>query len=247
MYMTLNESYQNYKNNKISLEELKSITLESVFREKYYFKLYQYSEDELNDFILIFNRYLTRIIKKYDESKGYYQVYIHFTVDTIKRAKYFKSIKKESKETVLLNYAIEEAALTICDEEPKYYSSKSPKLDIDFKKIIKTNNQKKLSTQQRMKIIILKSCYYLSDDHLNSICEEFDISFDEMKKDIDKIKKTLKNKCLLKNRKNQNKNYIFHMEYIFLLSHQKCQRCRTYSKHHFCMFLTYEALTIRHR
>ena len=73
-----------------------------------------------------------------------------------------KSVKEKSKDVALTNYAIEEASFELQEKEPEYSSSK--KLEIDFEALVETENQKKLSMKQRLKIVLLKCCFYLSDE-----------------------------------------------------------------------------------
>ncbi len=226
---TLSDIYHAYKTKKISYEELKSKTLETVFKEKYYYNIHMYNNDDLVDLILFFNKYLEKIIDKYDEKRSSYAVYIRNSVELIKKAKFYRNLRKSSAEDVIQNYAFEEATLSI--NEPEYYYNSKSKLDIDFENMVKTPKQKKLSIESRIKIIVLKSCYYLSDDNLYNICEEFNIPYGEMKELVEKVKSSLVLKSKKYTAKSQNKTRIYFLQNRYKAELEKIKKgSLTYEK-----------------
>lgn len=211
MYMNLlNQNYQNYKQKKVSIDELKSKTLEFIFTEKYYFNVYKETEDELNDLILALEKILTKTILTYDEKRCTYSCYIRNTIDFLKKARYYRKVKEKSKNEALINYAIEEASIVLQEKENEYTSSK--KLEINFKDIVQTENQKSLSMEQRLKIILLKCCFYLSEENIFEICQEYQLPYKEIKKDIDIVKEALEKRNQKFIKKNQNKNRIYFLK-----------------------------------
>ena len=91
---TLSDIYHAYKTKKISYQELKSKTLETVFKEKYYYNIHMYNNDDLVDLILFFNEYLEKIIDKYDEKRSSYAVYIRNSVGLIKKQSFIEIYEK---------------------------------------------------------------------------------------------------------------------------------------------------------
>ena len=230
MYMaTLSDIYHAYKTKKISYEELKSKTLETVFKEKYYYNIHMYNNDDLVDLILFFNEYLEKIIDKYDEKRSSYAVYIRNSVGLIKKAKFYRNLRKTSAENVIQNYAYEDAYISVGEAE-HYYNTRS-KLNLDFEDIVKTPKQKKLSIEDRIKIIILKSCYYLSDDNLYNICEDFNIPYDEMKELVETVKATLTIKSKIYTAKTQNKARVYFLQNRYKTELEKIKKgSLTYEK-----------------
>ena len=58
--------YENFKKGKISREELKKQTLEIVFTEKKYFRLYNVDKDFESEVLIMINSQLDRILVKFD-------------------------------------------------------------------------------------------------------------------------------------------------------------------------------------
>lgn len=211
MYMNqLNQDYLNYKQKRISIEELKTKTLEFIFKERYYFNFYKNTEDELTDLIIALGKILTKVILSYKENRCTYSCYIRNTLNFLKKARYYRTVKEKSKDVALTNYAIEEASFELQEKEPEYSSSK--KLEIDFEALVETENQKKLSMKQRLKIVLLKCCFYLSDENILEICEKYELSYTEIKKNIDLAKKTFEKRYQKSVKKKQNTNRIYFLK-----------------------------------
>ena len=163
---TLSDIYHAYKTKKISYQELKSKTLETVFKEKYYYNIHMYNNDDLVDLILFFNEYLEKIIDKYDEKRSSYAVYIRNSVGLIKKAKFYRNLRKTSAENVIQNYAYEDAYISVGEAE-HYYNTRS-KLNLDFEDIVKTPKQK--TEGEKM---ALKKYYKMSDEFYLDILEGY--------------------------------------------------------------------------
>lgn len=201
---TLNNLYSNYKNGKITLEKLKNKILEIIFKERHYFNLHIYDEDYFSEILLQVNKYLNQIILNYDEAKGSFPTYLKYSLETMKKSIFYFDIRTKSKENAILDYIIEDTSQNIQEEEPIYEFSDSKPLQIDFRKMISVTNQKTLSNKKRIKIIILKACNYLTDEHIFNICKDFEIDYEKMHTLVQHAKKTLTKKKQKSNRRNNN-------------------------------------------
>ena len=92
----LNQDYLNYKQKRISIEELKTKTLEFIFKERYYFNFYKNTEDELTDLIIALGKILTKVILSYKENRCTYSCYIRNTLNFLKKARYYRTVKEKS-------------------------------------------------------------------------------------------------------------------------------------------------------
>ena len=88
-----------------------------------------------------------------------------------------------------------------------------------------------MSIEDRIKIIILKSCYYLSDDNLYNICEDFNIPYDEMKELVETVKATLTIKSKIYTAKTQNKARVYFLQNRYKTELEKIKKgSLTYEK-----------------
>ena len=116
--------YENFERVKISKEEIKKQTLEIVFKEKKYFRLYNLDNDFESEVLIMLNSQLDRILTTFDSTKSSYSTYIVYVVETIKKNIYLKTVKYKSQEAALIKYASEEQESYLSEQTPEYNINK---------------------------------------------------------------------------------------------------------------------------
>lgn len=200
--------YENFKKGKISREELKKQTLEIVFTEKKYFRLYNVDKDFESEVLIMINSQLDRILVKFDSTKSSYSTYIGYVVETAKKNIYLKTVKSKSHEAALLKYVSEEQESYLSEQTPEYNLNKD-KLNINFNKLINEYSSKNLSTKLKVLVLILKSCNYLTENHLIQLSKEFNIPIMEIDEAIRIAKKQMQNKIVKNQIMNIRKNRLY--------------------------------------
>lgn len=200
--------YENFERGKISKEEIKKQTLEIVFKEKKYFRLYNLDNDFESEVLIMLNSQLDRILATFDSTKSSYSTYIVYVVETIKKNIYLKTVKYKSQEAALIKYASEEQESYLSEQTPEYNINKD-KLNINFNKLVNEYSSKNLSTKLKVLVLILKSCNYLTDNHLTQLSDEYNIPIMEINALVKIAKKQMQNKIIKNQIMNIRKNRLY--------------------------------------
>lgn len=200
--------YENFERGKISKEEIKKQTLEIVFKEKKYFRLYNLDNDFESEVLIMLNSQLDRILATFDSTKSSYSTYIVYVVETIKKNIYLKTVKYKSQEAALIKYASEEQESYLSEQTPEYNFNKD-KLNINFNKLVNEYSSKNLSTKLKVLVLILKSCNYLTDNHLTQLSDEYNIPIMEINALVKIAKKQMQNKIIKNQIMNIRKNRLY--------------------------------------
>jgi hypothetical protein len=200
--------YENFEKGKISKEEIKKQTLEIVVKEKKYFRLYNLDNDFESEVLIMLNSQLDRILATFDSTKSSYSTYIVYVVETIKKNIYLKTVKYKSQEAALIKYASEEQESYLSEQTPEYNINKD-KLNINFNKLVNEYSSKNLSTKLKVLVLILKSCNYLTDNHLTQLSDEYKIPIMEINALVKIAKKQMQNKIIKNQIMNIRKNRLY--------------------------------------
>ena len=200
--------YENFEKGKISKEEIKKQTLEIVFKEKKYFRLYNLDNDFESEVLIMLNSQLDRILTTFDSTKSSYSTYIVYVVETIKKNIYLKTVKYKSQEAALIKYASKEQESYLSEQTPEYNINKD-KLNINFNKLVNEYSSKNLSTKLKVLVLILKSCNYLTDNHLTQLSDEYNIPIMEINALVKIAKKQMQNKIIKNQIMNIRKNRLY--------------------------------------
>ena len=209
----INKLYNEYERGTISLDELKKHTLELVYKEKPYFTIEKLTSDTIGDLILLLNKSLDSIIKKFNSQKGSYSTYIRYAVITIKKNLFLRYVKKTSNEKAVYKYVFEEYDLYTKDPEPNYNETES-NLNINFKKLIDVNKVNNISEKDKIFVLLLKSCNYLQEEHLEQISLKYHISLEEIKEVVNQ------GKALLTKRIDRNEKINLSKSRLYLLKNR---------------------------
>lgn len=201
----LNKMFEEYKIGKISFKEFKQITYEKVFKDRTFFSLQTLNDDEFSDFFLYFYPRLDSIIKNFDPRLSLFSSYLYRCVNYLNRAWYNTQKHKKAKDRSIIQYAFEECYDQICaQEEPSYYVNENRNQYKNF-----YSQPTKLTDKQKIMIMALKSCHFLTGNQIHAICKEFNIDEQHFSELLQKANDSIKNKVEIFNSRKRKMNTLY--------------------------------------
>ena len=205
----LENAYKNFKDAKITLQEFKQLILKIVYENKPYFELSKLDPDRTTEVLIALEHYLEKIIHNLDESKGSFSTLIHHSIIYLSKTIFYTEMKKTSNEKAIVKYYISETSSNLSEYTPEYKVLNKINIQEEFRNLIRVNKVKKLSEQEKILILILKSCYYINQNHIEILAQEFNIPLKKIEFLIEEAKKTLTNKITKSKIQSESANRVF--------------------------------------
>ena len=201
----IEEIYENFKNGKLNEKEASLKLIEIIFLKKREFGLSKLDEDSLSDFLIYELTHLEKIFKIYKENAGSFSNFLYGNVNISltyynrkkalqkTKAEYVSQICEEYYSENEYNYSLSEI------EQKRLSESDCTSEEIEkLKEILQKSrlifrNPKKLKLA--LKILVIKSCYFLTEDLINKTAILIEIKKEDLytliEKGIGEIKSKL--------------------------------------------------------
>lgn len=203
----IEDAFLSYKKGEISRFEFKNKILEIIYLNKCYFQLNKIDKENLSDFLLEFLPHLDRLIDSFNPEKGSFSTFLCHFVKTVNKGYVYKKIKNKSNEAAYLDYTVNENLISIGENNIEYSSSDD---NIDFKKLTKVKHGKFLSENEKILILVLKSCNYLGENHLEKISKNYNIPIKKLKNLVKEAQNTTSNQIEKRTKSFQNIISLYH-------------------------------------
>ena len=227
----IEEIYENFKNGKLNEKEASLKLIEIIFLRKREFGLSKLDEDSLSDFLIYELTHLEKIFKIYKENAGSFSNFLYGNVNISltyynrkkalqkTKAEYVSQICEEYYSENEYNYSLSEIEQKRLSETDCTSEEIEKLKEILQKSRLIFRNPKKLKLA--LKILVIKSCYFLTEDLINKTAILIEIKKEDLytliEKGIGEIKSKLgRIESMMQKRDNA---YFYRNRYML-------QRCR---------------------
>ena len=222
----INELYSLVSNGRLSEKEALNVLVVFISQNPILFGLFGYDEDFRSELVLQILEKGNVIFKNYNESSGSFFTYLYCYIKStilflVKRFDissyhdyfdFFEGIEEYSENQI--SYSQDEIAWIEQNLTNQEVSSQELlKNDVLFHEgnnfLTKMKETSPFLAKKVVLILILKSCYYITDTQINKLCEIFELDKDDIFQKVQKLNNTLSDKIVRKHSYEERRNNAY--------------------------------------
>ncbi|MCQ2981440.1 MAG: hypothetical protein MJ178_01660 [Treponemataceae bacterium] len=168
---SLDQVYEQYRQNQKTAQETVTAIIRHMYQNPAFYQLEQISEDVRQDLMVFCHPHLYLILQNYDASRSSFATFFTYCFNMEKKRFFKEYYRKTSKQKAITEYLMEETVTDAAEPEDAFFFLNTIPLSLEqitagipaFKRI------RCLSPEQKLLIITLKSCYFLTPSQVTQI------------------------------------------------------------------------------
>ncbi len=197
--ISLDAIYADFKNKKTTLPETVNKIIRLMYENPKYFQLESFSQDNLQDFMVFCHPQLRLIIQKYDDSRSSFATFFSYCI-YMQKKRFFKVYYRNYAKQKAISEYLEEETMTDAAEVSAYKNNvdlqdilppETISLDIIMKTIPGFSRIRSLTPKQKLLILTLKSCSFISDSQVQQIAQITGMKLEDLYSMLDTVEKSL--------------------------------------------------------